>query len=452
MQSDPEKLFIEKALYPAMEAVKGNRVRTYYQELRQSQTWSAEALRRLQAEKLKKLLRACLLSVPAYRDCGLSEEQIEKDPFSALSRVPLLRRRAFRENAGRYCSEDPNAGARILNRTGGSTGEPVTFYMSRYAVEHYEAARFRGLSWHGLSFGSRCAMLWGNPIELDEQARRTAALRDRFLKNRVILSAYELSEQTAADGVRFLNRYQPEYLYGYANALAQFARLLAEQPDSLRLNRLKAVVSTSETLYPEQRALLEKTFGCRVANEYGARDAGILAYECPCGGLHLTAENAVVEIVDPVTGAPVPTGESGLVVVTDLHNFVMPRLRYVLGDVAALSAEACPCGLGLPLLKSIEGREDALFTLPDGTLVHGNFVNQLTRKYPGLAQFQLVQKTKERAVLYVVCGDDAQSGLSAFRREVEAHLPGVAVTLDRVASIAPAPSGKTRYAVREFPL
>ena len=157
--------------------------------------------------------------------------------------------------------------------------------------------------------------------------------------------------------VRFLNRYQPEYLYGYASALETFARLMEPSREKLRLKHLKAVVSTSETLSDLRRQSIGDTFACPVLNEYGARDAGILGYECRCGHLHITAENCILEVVDPVTLEPAAPGQSGLVVTTDLNNLAMPRLRYLLGDTATLSPEAkCPCGITLPTIQSLDGR------------------------------------------------------------------------------------------------
>ena len=93
---------------------------------------------------------------------------------------------------------------------------------------------------------------------------------------------------------------------------------------------------------------------CPVANEYGARDAGILAYTCPSGGIHIIAENCIIEVLDPVTYEPVPNGQSGMLAITNLTNYVQPRLRYMLGDMGTLSTEECCCGRRLPLVPIIE--------------------------------------------------------------------------------------------------
>lgn len=446
------KFFIEKLLYPAMEHGKGNRIRTYLREMKQTQYADSEALHTLRETRLKQLLRACATGVPAYQRLGITDEDIEKDPWAVFRAIPILKKSAFQNEPQRFLNTQYDRARLIPNVTGGSTGEPVKFFMDRYTVEHYEAARWRGLSWWGITPGSRSVMIWGNPIELSQEQQRSARWKDRLLKNRTVISAYDLTEEEVTQYVRFLNHYQPEYLYGYASALETFAHLLRPIREKLHLKHLKVVVSTSETLDDSRRQSICDTFGCPVLNEYGARDAGILGYECRCGHLHIMAENCILEVVDPVTLEPVAPGESGLVVTTDLNNLAMPRLRYLLGDTATLSpAAGCPCGVTLPTIQSLDGREDAIFELPDGKLVHGNFVNQLSRKYQTIRQFQLIQTSVAHAELRVVMSEQGLlEEVETFRRDVAGFMPGVEVQAIVVPHIEPSKSGKFRYSIRQF--
>lgn len=448
---DINKALIEHLLYPAMETVKGNRIRAYMKRLKASQNLSPDQLQALQRRKLIELLKICVSSVPAYQDLDISIVQIESDPYEALSAIPPLSKKEFQKNPDGYLKAGADKSALIPNSTGGSTGQPVRFYMDRFDVENYEAARWRGLSWWGITPGSRSVMIWGNPIELDKNAQRKNRLKDRWLKNRIIISAYDLTSAQAGEYVDAINRFKPEYIYGYASALYGFANLLL-QSGRLPDVKLKAVVSTAETLHDYQKETISRAFGCGAANEYGARDAGILAYSCPHGGMHLSYENAVLEIVDPITLKPLPNGERGLVLATDLNNFAMPRLRYILGDLASLSDKPCGCGLELPCIASIDGRQDDLYRLPDGTLVHGNFVNQLTRKRDSIAKFQLIQHTPDSATLNVVLKDGAESDVNEYIRDLEALLPGVSIGINVTDDIPPGKSGKFRYAIREFDL
>ena len=324
--------------------------------------------------------------------------------------------------------------------------------MTRHQVESYEAARWRGLSWYGITQGSRSVMLWGSPIELSKQAQLKNRLKESLLKNRRILSAYNLTEQDLTKHVRFLEHYRPEYLYGYATILTAFAQMLENAHITPNLS-LKAVVSTSETLEKWQEELLSRVFRCSVANEYGARDAGILAYTCPEGGIHITAENCVIEVLDPVTHEPVPDGTSGILAITDLTNYVQPRLRYLLGDMGTLSPASCPCGRNLPLLTHIDGREDDLLIGSNGTLVHGNIIGQLLRPLDGLRAFQFRQHDAQSATLYLVKYE--QNGLpdeNLIRGLLAKALPDVTVKITYVSQIQPTASGKMRYAIRECAL
>ena len=145
----------------------------------------------------------------------------------------------------------------------------------------------------------------------------------------------------------------------------------------------------------------------------------IIAYECPEGKDHLSSENMIVEIVDYATKQPVETGKSGLVVITDLNNFSMPRLRYQIGDVAALSSEKCACGRTLPILDKIEGREDDIFIAENGSYVHGVYFANLARSYPSIQQFQIIQHAREDITLKVIKSSTFKNGDAAVHPAIQ---------------------------------
>lgn len=451
---DLVKGIIEHGVYPAMELLKGNHIRANLKELKQSEKKTAEELRALQREKLKKLLLHCVEQVPAYRPYGALRELIRQDPKAALAQIPFTTKEDLRSHGDDYISSDRSKDSLIANRTGGSTGEPLGFYMDRYMVEYYEAARWRGLSWWGITPGSRSVMVWGNPFELSAGEQKKYQRKERWLKNRITISAYELSPEHLEETLRTIDSFRPEYLYGYATALTALAELMRQQGKRLRF-RPKAIVSTSETLYPWQKTLLEEVFLCGVANEYGARDAGILAYSCPKGEMHLTAENAWIEFVDPITGKACAPGTIGSVVVTDLNNFCAPRLRYRLNDLSGWAEEtACVCGRGLPLILPVEGREDSMFQRVDGGLVHGNAFNQAARSHGEILRFQIQQDAPDRAILRVVLRQEETGKAAADQLLAQAQelLPGTAIQLELCRETPKSASGKERYAIRNFPL
>ena len=443
------KFGIEHALYPYMEKKKGNKIRFYTKKLKESESLPAEDLQVLQEAKLKDLLRHCAENVPAY--AFLDRALIEQDPFRALQTIAPLDKKTFREDPDRYLAKNMTESSRIANKSGGSTGSPVHFFMDRQQVEQYEAARWRGLGWYGISNGSRSVMVWGSSIELSPEARKAHDREDKWLKNREVLSAYELNEDDGQKYIDYLNSYKPEYLYGYSTALTAFAKAIDKAGKEKLKIRLKAIVTTSETLFPWQAEYLAEVFGCPIGNEYGARDAGILAYSCPCGSMHITAENCILEVLDPKTLQPLPKGESGIFAITDLTNRVQPRLRYMVGDTGTLLDGKCACGRNLPLMKAPEGREDALLVAEGGRLVHGNFANQIIRDYPVVNGFQLIQHTPQSATLRLA-GEKGAIPEEEIVSLIAKNLPGVSIDVEYTDRIEPAPSGKIRYSIREFDL
>ena len=421
---DLVKPYIEYILYPIMEKYKGNETRYRILELQESQYIDQCELRKLQQEKLRKLLLECITNVPAYQSFAYLRNHIESDALNALYKFPVLEKNAFQNNPNAYLNQTVSKNYLIANCTGGSTSEPVKFYMDRLTVEYYEAARWRGLSWWDIKPASRCVMIWGNPLELNQAEQWKYRLKEKWLKNRIIIPAYCLKPEAMPKYIKDISRFKPEYFYGYSSALYAFSKLI-----------------------------IEKAFGCPVVNEYGARDAGILAYQCINQNMHISVENAILEVVDATTLQPLPLGQSGSILVTDLNNFSMPRLRYRLGDRATLSTQLCACGIKLPLIEKIDGREDDMFLTVDGQLVHGHAFNHISRNLNAINKFQIIQLTPEHAELSIVPNHPVNTKeIEIFINNIQKMLPGTIIDVKQVDNIPASSSGKYRYAIRKFPL
>ncbi len=447
-----KSVFIRNVAFPMMETMKGNQIRRHLRELQASESLSSSGLQQLQDNMLRTLLLHTIDHVPFYKEYAHLRPLIEKDPGAALRRFPVLTKEMVRTEFDRLISDQAKREHMILNRTGGSTGQPTQFYMDRLTVEYYEAARWRGLNWWGIHIGDPCVMIWGSPIELTRQQLQTQRLKDRLLKNQVFIPSFDLHKEKIAEYLDLIDSYHPVYLFGWASALVLFAEFMLTESRKLR-RPIKAVLNTAEMLYPHDRLLIEKAFECPVINEYGARDGGLLAYECPSGNMHLNVETAWIEVVDIDTKEPVATGEKGLIVITDLHNFVMPRLRYQLGDVVSLSDETCTCKRALPLLKSLEGRENDTFIALDGAYVNGQFFTNLARILPTIRQFQVVQKSRNELVLRILQHDQLdQVDIDAFREGILERMGKINVIVELVPEIARQSSGKYRTSIREFSL
>ena len=308
------------------------------------------------------------------------------------------------------------------------------------------AAKWRATRWWGVDIGDPEMVVWGSPIELGAQdwVRR---MRDKVLRTQ-LLPAFEMSDAKVDGFIAAIRRQRPRMLFGYPSALTHIARHAQKRGVAMDDLGIKVAFVTSERLYDDQRATIARVFGCGVANGYGGRDAGFIAHECPSGGLHLTAEDLIVEIIGP-DGRPVPDGQPGEIVTTHLATRDFPFIRYRTGDVAVLDTAACACGRGLPLIKEIQGRSTDFVVAADGTVMHGLALIYILRDLPGVQSFKIVQESLESTTVQLVvderferarCGDI----VTAFQRRLGA---GVAVDLQFVDSIAPEKSGKFRYVV-----
>ncbi|MDN5754011.1 MAG: phenylacetate--CoA ligase family protein, partial [Nitrosospira sp.] len=211
---------------------------------------------------------------------------------------------------------------------------------------------------------------------------------------------------------------------------------------------IRVAFVTSERLYDEQRRQISKTFGCPVANGYGGRDAGFIAHECRDGGMHITAEDIVVEIVDP-QGVPLLPGEAGEIVVTHLATRDFPFIRYRTGDIGVLDSKPCTCGRGLPLLKEIQGRNTDFLVARNGTVMHGLALIYILRDLPRIRAFKIIQESLDFTRVWVVSDDGLNPELvEKIERGFKARLgQGVKIDVEEVAEIPPEKSGKFRYVV-----
>jgi phenylacetate-CoA ligase len=438
--------FVSGLAFPLHEWAKGHRTVAVCKQLEATQWWSAERLEQLRMERLRSLLVHARNHVPYFRDMF---RRIGFDPADMrgpadLTRLPLLGKADIRAHTEAFKSER----ARDLVRfnTGGSSGEPLLFYIGRECVSHDIAAKWRATRWWNVDIGDPEVVVWGSPIELNAQDR-LRGIRDRLMRTR-LLSAFEMSETRLAEFLDAIRQRRPRMLFGYPSAIARIAEFARGHDVRMDDLGIRVAFVTAERLYDDQREIISSVFGCRVANGYGARDAGFIAHECPEGGMHITAENIIVETVDS-DGQPARTGEPGEIVVTQLATKDFPFIRYRTGDIGVLHDGACPCGRGLPLLKEIQGRSTDFVVAADGTAMHGLALIYVLRELSGIKQFKIVQESLDLTRVLLVPGEAMSTQAEAiirgkFRQRLGA---GVQIVVERVADIPAERSGKFRYVV-----
>ena len=435
------------ALFPLQERLKQHDSVRVRRALEASQWWPLGQLQALQGERLRALLVHAQRHVPYYRELfeALGFDAAGVCGAADLQALPFLTKETIRARFDALKSSQAEGLARFT--TGGSSGEPLVFCIGRERVSHDVAAKWRATRWWGVDIGDVEAVVWGSPIELGAQDR-LRLLRDLLMRTE-LLPAFEMSQARLDAFVERIRRRRPRMLFGYPSALSKIAQHAEARGVAMDDLGIRVAFVTSERLYDEQRERIARVFGCPVANGYGSRDAGFIAHECPSGGMHLTAEDVIVEIVD-ADGGVLPPGEAGEIVVTHLATRDFPFVRYRTGDRAVLDDRVCACGRGLPLLREIQGRATDFVRASDGTVMHGLALIYTLRDIAGIAAFKIVQESLEltRVLLVPGAGCDVEAARARIEREFRARLgAGVRVEVQVVDAIAAEASGKYRYVV-----
>jgi phenylacetate-CoA ligase len=299
------------------------------------------------------------------------------------------------------------------------------------------------MRWNGIAVGERYAYFWGVP--LDPDGRRQAAFKDALFR-RDRCSAFTLDgPQARAFHARLLRR-PATWALGYPSAVTRFADEIADAGLDGKALRWKAVITTAEVLKAHQRERLQTVLGCPVADLYGCAEVGVAGIGCERGGLHAPVESVVVDLVP---------GEGGLheVLLTDLHNFAEPVIRYRVGDLMdELPGDAgCGCGRALPLLGRVFGRAGDTLVFPDGRRVNANLPSYIFKKHGKagtVREYQFVQFPDGVVELRVVVGpawtDAVRAELAGQVREVL----GLAVAIRPVERFERRGRGKHRDFVR----
>lgn len=398
---------------------------------------AAELLER-QRRDLQAIVRFATSHSDYYR-------QRYEGPFSRFLRdgdpaaLPILTKDDLRLHRDAMLPHDIPVDTVKLGHTGGSTGQPVSFYYNQAKHERMLAGMMRGFMMSGWRPGQRVLYLWG----AQRDARQGGVFGNRgdgFLALDRTLAAVEYREATLAGWARQIRGWRPVLLYGYASALDALARFW--QTTRLTPPRsLLGVYSTAEMLYDNQRTAIEQAFGCKVFNQYGCREVPNIAWECRAGNMHIFADLVFLDTCS--------IDDESRLLVTSLTDRVNPFIRYDVGDSGRLLHEQCDCGSPFPLLEMGVCRHNDLVRLADGRLIHPAFFNQLLYGRREILQYQWVQVELRHMVLNLVAGQPLPSAdVDGLRRRLRDDLD-LAMMLDvRYHSTIPrTAAGKHRFVI-----
>jgi phenylacetate-CoA ligase len=430
----------------------GGRFPEFRALMRRMETEPAEAVVRYQDERLREMVHHAYETVPYYRRLfdgeGLTPADIQT--HADLPRLPLLTKEILKANFDDLRSRSFPRASLSDGHTSGTTGTPMEVLYDGSMMAMTYAALDRQYRWAGVNlerFGDRVAVLRGNII-VPLTRSKPPFWRMNWYHNQLLLSNFHMSPENLPAYFEKLRRFRPAVLDGYPSSVYVLAKVLLNRDERLPL---KAVLTSSETLFDFQREAMEEAFQCRVFDYYGAAERVVFAAECEAHqGHHLLPEYGITEIVDS-DGKPVPDGQEGLMVGTSLQNFGMPLLRYATNDRTAIKTGECACGRPFPLMEDVTTKAEDLVLLPDGRFISPSVLTHPFKPLNAIDGSQIVQTDRDRLVIRIVPrADYSEADSEQLIGALKARLgQGMRVELEFVDELPKTASGKFKWVVSE---
>jgi phenylacetate-CoA ligase len=427
---------------------RGPRYRHYSKMLLNTYRFSASELEDFQNRQLRKMVFHCYQNIPYYQETfvrlGLRPEDIQTK--SDLGKLPIIDKKTVQADIERFISKKHRNFLCNTGTTSGSTGMPGQFVRDFDAINFEHAIVWRHWKNAG-DHGKRRVSLRGDIIVPSSQIR-PPFWRYNPANRELQMSSYHLSRDNSIHYIRKILEFKPEVLYcgpSMGHVLAKFFR-------HHQVNyRFDAVFTSSESLEPEVRQYIEEVFQCRIYDWYGQAERVAAIGQCRHGSYHIQEDYSIVELL--------PGKEDGSfeLVGTQLHNYVMPLLRYRTQDFIymspiAISSQSCSCGSSFRMVDRILGRTYGYLLTPEG--YHIAITAHIPVGVDNVIETQFYQEKQGEVVLKVLTnGSFTEADREQLVTNTLNHTsPHMKVFVEEVSEIPRGPNGKFINIINKMPI
>jgi len=364
----------------------GSTFRATLRMIEASDRMSEVEVRHLQEDRLAGILDTAIKTVPAYEKYrGL----LGKSPFDMLREIEPVTKAQLQSDFDLYISSNRDSVPHHETFTGGSSGMPLRFIQNDSALEIEWA--FMIAQWMRAGFRPGDKRVAFRGVEFREN--RDSLMMENPVYDEILLSPFNLTEESLNLYVDAITRFQPRFLRGYPSAISTLARFIDENPDR-QVHGTRAVLCGSEAVLDWQRELIERVFRCRLYSWYGMTEKVVMAGECEKSQrYHAFPQYGITEVVDSKGNVISEPGASGEIVGTGFTNTVMPFIRYRLDDTATIEDIRCnKCGRNHMTLGEVTGhRVQDAFVGKSGSQITMTALNMHDDTFSGVRQFQFRQ-------------------------------------------------------------
>ncbi|AKB58117.1 phenylacetate--CoA ligase family protein [Methanosarcina barkeri] len=421
-----------------------------HKQLKRNQWNSYYELKKQQESKLRHMIDFAYENVPFYHKLfnrlNLSPNNIRE--IKDLEKLPILTKDIILSNWDDFKPINLNKTKYYTWSTGGTTGTPLKFRISKYDRFLGGAMLYRGWGYGGYNLGDKMIFLAG--AALDIGSKSISSKINEIVRNLKKFSSFDMGPLDMDNYIKSINSFKPNFFRGYASSLDFFAKYVEE--NNLKVNSPVSVFTTAEKLYPSMRKRIENAFDSVVYDNYGLNDGGVSAFECSeHNGLHIDTERSIMEIVD----SDRLQMESGIgdIIATSLTNYSMPLIRYATGDMGHIIEDSCCCGRNSRLLKEVIGRNVDILQTPEGKFIHGEFFTHIFWELDGVKEFQVIQTNLNNIIVKIVpeiSFDEKQ--IEFIKKMISMRSSGWNIEFKFVDTIDRTKAGKYRFVINELEL
>lgn len=399
---------------------------------------SEDELKKMQKEKLSRLLMYASRHVPYYRkvlsDSGVIQEN--EVLLKNFTKVPILTKDILKNEFENLKSDEHTIRKSFLNHSGGSTGSPTDFLQDKEYDDWNIANKMYCKFVAGQVLGDKEMRLWGSERDFTGVQESPKIRFRNFIFNRKEVNAFTMTPENMKQYAELINQEKPTLIESYVDAMYHLSLFI--ERNNLSVYSPKAIITSAGTLYDYMKDKIESVFKTIVWNRYGSREVGDAAFGYD--KLRLSVWNHFVD-VDTSNDKGF-----GRIYVTTLNNFSMPLIRYDIGDLGRSDEQ-------WGYLKSIEGREVEAFKTPEGGIIPGLFFVHffgVVMNNGSIRQFQMTQKSFDEIDIKIIVAD--KDGFESARPQLEQYVNQVMgyqnrITWIEVDNIPKLPSGKYAYTI-----
>lgn len=406
------------------------------QRFAEREQWSCGDISAYQLDCINEVWSRARHAVPYYKE--LAERLDLPQSFDSIEeyslRMPLLPKSRVQGSPEKFLAVDPEPGR--WHRTGGSTGAPTAIFWETLAHRHILRSKYRNEQEHGLDIFDRKVFLLGHSGSFAPgwKGKMQKAMRPIVdgLRNRMRVSAYDLSDHELLQRLQDIVRFRPSSLYGYSSAIDLLSKVADRH--SIEIPQLKVAILTAEPADTHMCEGISKRLNCSAVLEYGATECPFIAGQKPTGEIRVRDDVVFLETVGNKNG-------KFELVLTVLGNSSFPLLRYCIEDTTSMEIRRPESGFGI--LSDIQGRSNDMLVSQTGRRLHAMSIKHTLEHYPEIRRFTASQSREGNLCVLLEMNDGLSNSLRrTLQSQLVEMLDGYQVAIEVVDRIPGNVAGK----------